>query len=380
MPAKKIGKRTVGKRSPSKKPGSVAAVLEPLQKRFGKGLIATLSESRITAPLCGWSWGVPSVNYICTGNPALGVVRGKIYEIFGDESSGKTTLCLQAIADCQRRGGIAAFIDVEHALDLRYAARLGVVVGGDSDKPPFPLLFSQPDYGEQAQELVDDLMSRGADLVVVDSVAALTPLAVLEGRLDKTQIGGQARLMSQSLSLISKSVSRGNGALIFTNQTRTKIGQLFGNPETTSGGKALKFYASVRLRCMISTAVKKLIRGSHATLTGKRDRKKLGSEGEIKCVKNKIFRPFLETTVPLFYGAGFDGLLDLFLLAERAGLIGREERDEGSFLVNGKVVTHEKLSDASQEVWDLITSVDMSELSGLEGEEEIEEENEGEEK
>ncbi|MDB4990546.1 MAG: RecA protein [Myxococcaceae bacterium] len=276
---------------------SVRAAIQSIEKQFGKNAIMPLGQE-VAADIAVIGCGSPSLAR------ALGVggyPRGRIVEIFGPESSGKTTLTLHAIAECQKAGGLAAFIDAEHALDVTYAKSLGV--------QPETLLISQPDTGEQALEIVDTLVrSNAVDLIVVDSVAALVPQSELEGDMGDPQMGAQARLMSQALRKLTPAAHKGSTTIMFINQLRQKIGVTFGNPETTTGGNALKFYASMRLDVRRIGQVK-----AGETLIGNRTR--------VKVVKNKLAPPFGSAEFDIRYGGGIDRLGDLLDTATEAGVV-----------------------------------------------------------
>jgi recombination protein RecA len=275
----------------------ILATLAQMDKQFGKGSVLMLG-SRAALP----------VEVITTGSIGIdsalgagGFPRGRVVEVFGPESSGKTTLALHVIAEAQKAGGAAAFIDAEHALDPTYAANLGV----DTEN----LIVSQPDYGEQALEIAQALVvSQAFDVIVIDSVAALTPKAEVEGEMGDSHMGLQARMMSQALRKLTASVSKANTCLVFINQLREKIGVMFGNPETTTGGRALKFFASVRVEVRRTTAIK-----DGETVIGNRTK--------VKIVKNKVAAPFREVEVDIFYGKGISRESDLLDLGAQNGVV-----------------------------------------------------------
>lgn len=271
--------------------------ISSIEKTYGKGSIMKLGDDPIV-----------QIEAISTGSISLdyalgigGVPRGRIIEIYGPESSGKTTLCLHIISEAQKLGGLAAFIDAEHALDVQYAKRLNVDVNN--------LLISQPDYGEQALDIVDTLIrSNALDIIIIDSVAALVPRAEIEGEMGDAHMAVQARLMSQALRKITGAISRSKTCVIFTNQLRSKIGVMFGNPETTTGGNALKFYASVRLDIRRIAAIKE---GNDV----------VGNRTKVKVVKSKVAPPFKEVEFDIMYNEGISRAGDVLDLGVNLGII-----------------------------------------------------------
>ena len=301
----------------SDKDKNLTETLSQIEKQFGKGTVMKMGDREIVDMPC-----------VSTGSIGLdialgigGLPQGRVIEIFGPESSGKTTLTLQAIAECQKTGGTAAFIDAEHALDPNYASRLGVNVD--------ELLLSQPDTGEQALEVTDMLVKSGSvDLIVIDSVAALTPRAEIEGDMGDHHMGLQARLMSQALRKITGNIQRSNCMVIFINQIRMKIGVIFGNPETTTGGNALKFYSSVRLDIRRIGAVKE---GEEV----------VGNETRVKVVKNKVSPPFKQAEFQIMYGEGINVEGEILEFGQKLELI---EKSGSWYSHNGEKIGQGKVN------------------------------------
>jgi len=296
----------------TEKAKALQAALAQIEKQFGKGTIMRLGEGEVIA----------DIQVVSTGSLGLdialgvgGLPRGRVIEIYGPESSGKTTLTLQVISEMQRLGGTCAFVDAEHALDVQYAQNLGVNLQD--------LLVSQPDTGEQALEIVDSLVRSGAvDLVVIDSVAALTPKAEIEGDMGDSLPGLQARLMSQALRKLTATIKKTNCTVIFINQIRMKIGVMFGSPETTTGGNALKFYASVRLDIRRTGSIKK---GEDV----------IGNETKVKVVKNKVASPFKTAEFDILYGEGISRLGEVLDLGVASNII---EKSGAWFAYNGEKI------------------------------------------
>ena len=296
---------------------NLTETLSQIEKQFGKGTVMKMGDREIVDMPC-----------VSTGSIGLdialgigGLPQGRVVEIFGPESSGKTTLTLQAIAECQKTGGTAAFIDAEHALDPNYALKLGVNVD--------ELLLSQPDTGEQALEVTDMLVKSGSvDLIVIDSVAALTPRAEIEGDMGDHHMGLQARLMSQALRKITGNIQRSNCMVIFINQIRMKIGVIFGNPETTTGGNALKFYSSVRLDIRRIGAVKE---GEEV----------VGNETRVKVVKNKVSPPFKQAEFQIMYGEGINVEGEILEFGQKLELI---EKSGSWYSHNGEKIGQGKVN------------------------------------
>ena len=313
-------KKVYSKKAPGSVKDRVRETLRDLQARYGEGAIMRLGEAKKV-----------DVDAIPTGVLSLdlalgvgGIPRGRIIEIFGPEMSGKTSVALHIVAEAQKLGGVAAYVDAEHALDPEYSRKIGVNIDD--------LIISQPDTGEQALNIVEDLVrSKAIDVIVIDSVAALTPQAEIEGKMDDLQVGAQARLMSKALRKLTGIAAQAKTSVIFINQTRMKIGIRFGDPETTPGGKALKFYASVRLRLKRTAKIQK-----GDTIVGNRIKAKV--------VKNKVAPPFRETEFDIIYDKGISKLSDLIKTAEKYNLIERK----GNWYHFGKKALGHGLDQAQQ--------------------------------
>ncbi len=310
---------------------ALASALGQIERQFGKGAVMRLGDSTAMRDIDVISTGSLNID-IALG--IGGLPKGRVVEIYGPESSGKTTLTLHAIAECQKNGGTAAFVDAEHALDPNYAAKLGVDVDN--------LLVSQPDTGEQALEITDMLVrSAAVDMVVIDSVAALTPKAEIEGDMGDSHMGLQARLMSQALRKLTGNIKRSNTMVIFINQIRMKIGVMFGSPETTTGGNALKFYASVRIDIRRIGAIKK---GDEI----------IGNNTRVKVVKNKVAPPFKQAEFEILYGEGISKEGELIELGVELGMVKKagswysykdEKIGQGKDNVRGFLKEHPEISD-----------------------------------
>lgn len=327
--------KTIRRPSISKR---LTEIKESAAEKLAVGCVKTLSKK--PKPIKeGISWGCPSINVICTGNPYIGIVPGRIYEVFGQEGSSKTTLCLTAIAECQAAGGIAAFIDAEHSFDPAYASRIGVRLE--------ELLFTQPDCGEEGLEVAEFYIRQGVNLIIVDSVAALTPRAEIEGEMGDSHMGLHARLMSQAMRKITAATSKSKSAIVFINQLRYKIsiaGPIYGDPFETTGGKALKFYTSIRLSVYFSVAKDKKLLDDNSV--------EIGGTVTIRAVKNKLFTPKFKTLVRLYYGLGLDRVGDLYSLALKYGLVRRSNKS-GVFNIttrDGKELRTDKLSEYAPDI------------------------------
>ena len=338
---------------------ALTAALSQIERQFGKGAVMRLGNNEID----------PTIEVISTGSLGLdlalgrgGLPKGRIIEIYGPESSGKTTLTLQVVAEAQKKGGTAAFIDAEHALDPNYAKRLGVNVDD--------LLISQPDTGEQALEIADMLVrSSAVDVIVIDSVAALTPKAEIEGEMGDSHMGLQARLMSQALRKLTANIKRSNTLVIFINQIRMKIGVMFGNPETTTGGNALKFYASVRLDIRRIGNVKE---GEEIK----------GSETRVKVVKNKVAPPFKQAEFDILYGEGISRESEIINLGVQLGIVDKSGAwfsYNGQRIGQGKENARQYLKENTSTSAEIEQKIRTTVLSAQEGNLRVEEANELEE-
>lgn len=323
---------------------ALSAALSQIEKQFGKGSVMVMGEAHAEEDIQAISTGSLGLDL------ALGIgglPRGRIVEIYGPESSGKTTLTLEVIAQCQKQGGTAAFVDAEHALDLGYARKIGVNVND--------LLVSQPDTGEQALEIADMLVrSNAVDILIIDSVAALTPKAEIEGEMGDSHMGLQARLMSQALRKLTANIKRSNTLVIFINQIRMKIGVMFGNPETTTGGNALKFYASVRMDIRRTGAIKS---GEEV----------VGSETRVKVVKNKVAPPFKQADFDILYGEGISRegeIIDWGVKLEIIEKSGAWYAYQGNKIGQGKENVRLYLRDNPQVAEEIDTKIRAKSMSG----------------
>lgn len=308
MAKKTTKRRTAASEGPGGKSGALDRAIAQIEKQYGAGAIMQMDES-LYAKIAGISTGALSLDLAMGG---VGVPRGRVVEFFGPESSGKTTLALHVIANAQKNGGIAAFIDAEHALDTTWAKKLGVNVSS--------LLVSQPDTGEQALDIAEMLIrSNAVDVIVIDSVAALIPAVELNGEMGQSHVGLQARLMSQAMRKLTGVISKSKTSLIFINQIRMKIGVMFGNPETTAGGKALKFYSSMRLD------IRRILTIKDATSA-------IGSRARVRVVKNKIAPPFRDAEIDIMFDSGISYEGDLIDLGVNCGVIDKS----GAWINYGK--------------------------------------------
>lgn len=337
---------------------ALSAAIDQIEKQHGKGSIMRLND-KVVVPVEAISTGCLSLD---SAIGIGGVPRGRIIEIFGPESSGKTTVCLHVIAEAQKNGGYAAFVDTEHALDVSYAQRLGVDLNN--------LLLAQPEFGEQALEIVETLVrSNALDVVIVDSVAALTPRVEIEGEMGDAQMGSQARLMSQAMRKLNAAIGRSKTVVIFTNQLRSKIGVVYGNPETTTGGNALKFYASLRMDVRKKEVIKE-------------GQEIVGNRVRIKIVKNKVAPPFKEVEFDIMYNEGISRIGDMIDLGLDMGIISRsgswftfgEERTQGRdglrMMLKENQDMFAKLESTIKEKW----KVDTSAMNGNGKEESVDDE------
>ena len=343
--AKKAVKKTTEAASAGGREGALQRVIAQIEKQYGQGAIMQMDEQNY-AKVEGISTGALSLDIALGG---AGIPRGRVTELFGPESSGKTTLALHIIANAQKVGGVAAFIDAEHALDTTWAKRLGVDVSS--------LLVSQPDSGEQALEIAELLISSNSvDLIVIDSVAALTPKAELEGEMGASQVGLQARLMSKAMRKLTAIINRSKTALVFINQIRMKIGVMFGNPETTTGGKALKFYASVRIDIRRRDTLKDASGNA------------VGNRVKTKIVKNKVAPPFAEAEFDIFYNQGINkegSILDVGLDCGVIEKKGAWMQFEGELVGQGKEAARRALAEKPELAQKIVAAI-LAKRGGVE--------------